>query len=177
MTMMWLQRQLGEGLRMMRWPLCVIVLVLGWSAATAFAADDRYVQKLMLPDGGTAVIAEGDLEPRSTGTYTVRVYASDDTAFYSAGVILKRDGTIEDARLADLDGKGAPELVVIIRSAGTGGYLSAQALSVSNKRVEARSHVEGLPKDADPITALTRQSRSDIVIRKGKYHDPNGRAP
>ena len=85
--------------------------VCGWlmvfvSASAAAAPTDRYVQKLSLPDGRTAVIAEGDYEARSIGSYAVRLYTSDDTTFFSSGVILQRDGTIEDVRLADLEGKG-----------------------------------------------------------------------
>ncbi len=145
-------------------------------ASSAFASSDRYVQKRVLPDGQAAVIAEGDYEARSIGTYSVRLYTSDDTTFYLSGVIAKRDGSIEDVRLADLDGKGEQQLVVIIRSAGSGGYLSAQAFKVTDKRVEARSHVENLPGDADPVAALTRTTKSDKAMGKGKYHDPNSGA-
>lgn len=150
------------------------LLVFAWSAA--FASSDRYVRKLALPDGQTAVIAEGDYEARSIGTYTVRLYTSDDTTFYLSGVIAKRDGSIEDVRLADLDGKGEQQLVVIVRSAGSGGYLLAQAFAVSDKRIEVRSYVENLPNDADPVAALTRTTKSDKVMGKGKYHDPNAGA-
>jgi hypothetical protein len=163
---------------MIRGVVCVCFVV--FASATAAADSDRYVRKLALPDGQTAVIAEGDFEARSIGTYTVRLYSpdstkADDTTFYTAGVILERDGMVEDVRVADLDGKGE-ELVVIVRSAGTGGYLSAQALSFANKGIEVRSHVEGLPKDADPVAALTHTTRVDKVKGTGKYHDPNSGA-
>ena len=69
------------------------------------------------------------------------------------------------------------QLVVIVRSAGTGGYLSAQALSLANNHIEVRSHVDGLPKDADPVAALTHTTYADKVMGKGKYYDPNGRTP
>ncbi len=159
------------------WRVAVVMaVVVAASDAAATTSSDRYVRKIGLPDGQTVVIAEGDYEARSTGTYTVRLYASRDTAFYASGVILPRDGTIEDVRLADLDGSGVRQLVVIIRSAGTGGYLSAQALSFTGKRIEVRSHVSGLPKDADAVAALTRTTHVDTVVGKGKFHDPNGGA-
>jgi hypothetical protein len=152
------------------------VWLLLFAASAAFASGDRFVQKLALPDGQAVVVAEGDLEARSIGTYAVRLYSSDDTTFYLSGLIAKRDGGIETVRLADLDGKGEQQLVVVVRSAGTGGYLSAQAFSFADKRIEARSHVENLPKDADPVAALTHTTKSDKVMGKGKYHDPNAGA-
>ena len=142
----------------------------------------RYVARLSLPAGKTAVIAEGDLEARSIGSYSARLYTSegvqagDDTTFYQSGIILERNGTIEDVRRADIDGKGGDEIVVVIRSAGSGGYLSAQALSFANNQIEALAKVTDLPADADPIAALEKTWHSDKLKGKGKYHDPNSGA-
>jgi hypothetical protein len=142
-------------------------------AAGAAAADgDRYVQKIALPDGQTAVVAEGDLEARSIGTYSVRLYGDADLAGFESGTIRPREGVIEDVRVADLDGKGDEQIVVIVRSVGTGGFLSAQAFSFDNGRVEARSKVVDLPKDADPIAAMTKTTKSDKTLGKGQYHGP-----
>ncbi len=159
-----------------RFIVAASVIILATFDAAAATSSDRYVHKIDLPDGQTVVVAEGDYEPRSIGTYTVRLYASHDTAFYTSGVILPRDGTIVEVRLADLGGSGERQLVVIIRSVGTGGYLSAQALSFTNQRIEVRSHVAGLPKDADAVAALTHRTRVDTVVGKGKFHDPNSGA-
>ncbi len=165
--------------------LVLIVWLATFSTASLAAAPDcdtgeRYVRKISLASGQTAVIAEGDCEARSIGSYSVRLYQSgqpgDDATFYAAGVILERDGTIEAVQQADLDGDGRDEVVVVIRSVGSGGYLSAQALSITNKKIEVRSSVKGLPKDADPVAALTKTSRVDKVKGKGKYHDPVGGA-
>jgi hypothetical protein len=152
------------------------VWLLMFTAPAALASGDRFVQKVALPDGQAVVIAEGDLEARSIGTYAVRLYSASDTTFYQSGLIAKRDGSIDSVGLADLDGKGEQQLVVIVRSAGSGGYLSAQAFSFDDERIEARSHVENLAKDADPIAALTHTTKSDKVLGKGKYHDPNAGA-
>jgi hypothetical protein len=154
----------------------------GSTATVSPDTNARYMQKISLPSNQTAVVAEGDLEARSIGSYSVRLYASDaaqaadDTTFYQSGILLERDGSIEDVRLADIDGDGRDEIVVIIRSVGSGGYLSAQSLSFANNCIEARTKVTNLPKDADPIAALETSYRNNRVIGKGVFHDPNGGA-
>jgi hypothetical protein len=156
--------------------------VLLMTSAAAFAAEPsetsvRYVKKVALPGNQTAIVAEGDFEARSVGSYTVRLYApgaqADDTTIYESGVLLERNGTIEDVRLADIDADKRDEIIVIVRSAGTGGYLSAQALSFANGRIEARTKVSDLPADADPVAALDKTHHSDKLMGKGQYHNPN----
>ena len=96
------------------------------------------------------MVAEGDFEARSIGSYSVRIYstksaqANDDTTFFSAGIIRARDGTIDKVFLADLGNDGPPSLVVAIRSAGSGGYLSADAFSIGKNTVVLRASVAGL---------------------------------
>lgn len=140
----------------------------------------RYVKKIALPENQTVIVAEGDFEARSTGSYSVRLYADGaqpgDATAYESGVLLQRDGMIEDVRLANIDGNKRDELIVIIRSAGPGGKLSAQALSFADNRIEVRTNVKNLPADADPVAALDKTHRSDKAIGKGKYHDPNSGA-
>jgi len=120
----------------------------------------HFVQKLALPTGQTAVIAEGDFEARSIGSYSVRVYSTqsaqpdDDTTFFSAGLIRARDGTVDRIFLADLGTDGAPSLVVAIRTAGSGGYLSADAFTIGKDAVVLRTSVSGLSANADPVAAL-----------------------
>jgi hypothetical protein len=118
------------------------------------------VQKLALPTGQTAVVAEGDFEARSIGSYSVRIYSiqstqpDDDTTFFSSGVIRPRDGTVEKAFLADLGNDGPSSLVVAIRSAGSGGYLSADAFTIGKNTVVLRTSVSGVAANADPVVAL-----------------------
>jgi len=120
----------------------------------------RFVQKLALASGHTAVVAEGDLEARSIGSYSVRIYATrsaqsnDDTTFFSAGIVRARDGTIDKVFLADLGNGGSPSLVVAIRSAGSGGYLSADAFTIGKNTVVLRASVSGLAAHADAVAAL-----------------------
>jgi ecotin len=123
-------------------------------------AAPRFVKKVVLPTGEAAVVAEGDFEARSTGSYSVRIYSTqnaqavDDTTFFSSGVVRNRDGMVEKVLLADLGDGGNPSLIVTIRSAGSGGYLSADAFTIGRRTVVLRASVSGLPANADAVAAL-----------------------
>ncbi len=131
----------------------------------------RHVNKTALPDGKVVVVAEGDFEPRSIGSYSVRLYTGESKRFptddFACGLIRERDGAIESVKLADVDGDKVAEVVVIIRCAGTGGYLSADAFRVRSGVLALAAHVEDLPKDADVFRAL-----SAAFSRKGKSTPP-----
>jgi hypothetical protein len=124
---------------------------------------ERFVGKITLPTGQTAVVAEGDLEARSIGSFSVRLYAKaeapDETTFFTSGLVRPRDGTVEKITLADVDG-GGPEIVVITRSAGSGGYVSAQAFAVASDQVSFRIEVSDLPANADAVDALRKAAQA-----------------
>jgi hypothetical protein len=94
----------------------------------------------------------------------VRLYdaaaAGDETTFFRAGLVRSRDGTVERLLLADIDGDRVAEIVVIVRSAGSGGYLSAQAFTFDPERLVLRASVEGLPPAVDVIAALQQEARN-----------------
>jgi ecotin len=127
-----------------------------WSAGSGA----RFLRKLALPAGQTAVVAEGDFEARSIGSYSVRVYSSanaqpgDDTTFFSSGIVRARDGTLEQVLLADLGDGAGPTLVVTIRSAGSGSYQSADAFRIGKNTIVLHASAAELPADADPVAAL-----------------------
>ena len=110
------------------------------------------------------MVAEGDYEARSIGSFSVRVYdaapPADETTFFKAGLVHARDGAIEKVVLADVAGDGQPEIIVIVRSAGTGGYLSAHAFVIDKQGLRLGASVEGLPPDADPIAAIRKSQQS-----------------
>ncbi len=122
-------------------------------------ASDRYIIKLKLPSDQTVVISEGEFEARSIGSFSVRLYqaasAEDETTFFTDGLIGARDGYIERVVLSDINGNKQPEIIVIVRSAGTGSYLSAHAFTIGkSEKLALYSIVEGLQSEADPVAAL-----------------------
>jgi len=131
-----------------------------WRADSQATGAARFVQKLPLPNQLVAVIAEGDWEARSIGSYSIRLYttrsaaAPDDTTFYTAAITRPRDGTVEQVLLAPLVQHEPPNLIVVIRSAGSGGYLSADAFDFTENAIVLRSSVTGLAARADPLLAL-----------------------
>jgi len=150
-----------------------LALTLLFLAAGAIAlgadANHRFVHLFHFPSGSEVlVVAEGDLEPRSIGSYTLRVYAGNLDQFstdeFITGMVRPRNGTIEAVQLADVDGDGRADVVVLMRSAGSGGYLAADAFRYSHRSLELIGSVAGLGKAADVIAALRDQLKSPAAV-------------
>ena len=137
--------------------LCGLVILL---TPVHVMAQDRFLEKITLPSGQTLVVAEGDFEARSIGSFSVRLYQAaapaDETTFFIAGLVRPRDGVIEKVTLADVDGDRQQDVVVIVRSVGTGGYLSAHAFTIERDKLVLLATEQGLPADADPVVKLRR---------------------
>ena len=150
--------------------LALTVLFLASSAiALGEEANHRFVHLFHFPsDSEVMVIAEGDLEPRSIGSYTLRVYAGYSDQFstdeFITGMLRPRNGTIEAVQFADVDSDGRADVVVLMRSAGSGGYLAADAFRYSHRSLELIGSVAGLGKAADVIEALRDQLKSPAAI-------------
>jgi hypothetical protein len=56
--------------------------------------------------------------------------------------------------LADVDDDQHPEILVLVRSTGTGAYLSAHAFAFDKQRLIFRAAVDGLASDEEPTVAL-----------------------
>ena len=125
-------------------------------------ASDRFIKKLKLASGQTAVISEGEFEARSLGSFSVRLYqaapAKDETTFFISGLISARDGFIERVMLSDINGDTQQEIIVVVRSVGTGSYLSAHAFTIDDggQNLTQISIVEGLQPESDPVSALKK---------------------
>ena len=138
----------------------VLVFMLFTGAAPA---DERFVQKVTIRSGLVVVVSEGDFEARSIGSYSVRVYADpgaeagNETTFYTAGLVRSRDGAVLSAAPLAVPGRKNPLLMVVVQSAGSGGYLSADALAVENRSVRIAASVSGLTPKEDPARLLLRK--------------------
>lgn len=122
-------------------------------------AADGFFKQLTLPSGQVVTVSEGRGEPASTGSYDVRLYSGANPQFpldeFIDGKVLPRDGSIKELKLQDLNGDKQPELVVIVESAGSGSYKSADAFTLDPKEgLDSFNHVEGLAPTDDVIQAL-----------------------
>ena len=139
----------------------LLCLGVALGASTALDADETAsrIRQASMPNASTiAVVAEGDFEPRSIGSYSLRIYAGTDPRFpydhFIAGTVRPRDGVVERVQFSDLDGDQSPEIVVIVRSVGSGGYLSADAFQLRDKVPTLLGTVAGLAPTSDPIRTL-----------------------
>ncbi len=136
----------------------VIGLLFFWQLS---AAQDtgRFVEQFNFPSTTRVVIvAEGEGEPSSIGSYSVRIYSGIEPEFpvddFITGIILPRDGVVERVVFQDVNGDAAVEIVVIQRNAGSGSYLAADALQVENNELSRLASVGGLAPESDPVAAL-----------------------
>jgi Periplasmic lysozyme inhibitor of I-type lysozyme len=145
----------------------LLALCSGVAAAAPPARAARVVKRLRFDERLAVVVAEGDFEPRSIGSYSVRVYRvdtaarpDDETSFFAFGAVRPRDGALERVWRAEaLRIDGAPALVVTTRSAGSGDRLSADAFELTSQRIRLRASVAGLGRNVDPLPALARRLR------------------
>lgn len=97
-------------------------------------ASERFAQEVPIEPGLVAVVSEGDFEARSIGSYSVRAYfdpsasPENETMFYAAGLVRARDGAVSSVRLLEVPRRKRPLVMVVVQSAGSGGYLSAAAI-------------------------------------------------
>ena len=64
------------------------------------------------------------------------------------------DGGVESLIFEDIYGDASVDVIVVVRSAGTGGYLLADAYRVIDNRLDFATHVEWLDWNADPVAVL-----------------------
>lgn len=128
------------------------------AARADFPASNPRQLETRLADGTTIVAHEGSVEPRSIGSVVVSAYGPAEPAFrydnFRSGIVWPRDGTLARLFAAELDNRPGEEIVVVTRSAGSGGYLAAVAFRYRDGALVAAGSVAGLPPAADVVTAL-----------------------
>jgi len=75
-----------------------LTIVLLASGSLHASGSERFITKVKLPSGQTAVVEEGEFEARSLGSFSVRLYdaapTGDETTFFLAGQVRARDGSV-----------------------------------------------------------------------------------
>lgn len=143
--------------------MLTVTLLLSGAVAVTAASTERFTQKVPLAQGLVAVVAEGDLEARSIGSYSLRAYYDEqaspgnETTFYTAGLVRPRDGTVRSAGPLAMPGRPRPLLMVVMQSAGSGGYLSAEAFAVEPRAVRLLARVSDLAPADDPAAHLRQR--------------------
>ena len=143
----------------MKRPIPATLLLLAGGLVYASDQLPRFVNKFLIPGSSEiVVVAEVDFEPRSIGSYALSVYGGTSKEFplddFIVGLIRPRNGAVEAVRFDDLDGDKTPEIVVIMRSVGSGGYVSADAFRYESRSLQLIASVSDLDKGADPLKAL-----------------------
>jgi hypothetical protein len=140
-------------------PLAAIGLIAVVGFAYGSEPTSNITRILQVPGAEElVVVAEGEFEPRSVGSYTLRVYGRMKSEFpldgFITGVLRPRSGTIEKVLFENLDRADTIAIVVVIRSTGSGGYLSADGFRYRARSVELLGSVAELDRLADPVIAL-----------------------
>jgi hypothetical protein len=147
-----------------------LTLALLLSIGTAQAAEEKTqrIHEADTPDGRfKAVVAEGVLEPRSIGSYDLRIYALTNPHFaydnFVTGIIRPRNGTVETVQCSNLDYLGSEEILVVMRSAGTGGYQTVDGFRLEGTDLILLGTLKELPKDADPVDSFRAALMNQVL--------------
>ena len=117
-----------------------------------------FSEGVQLLENSYVVVEESASEPKSIGSYSIRLYdlANPDfpTDNFVSGIVRARDGTIQSIEKGDINKDGEEDLVVLIRSAGSGGYLQAEAFRFVDGKVELVASALGLDPKAKYLERL-----------------------
>ena len=123
------------------------------------ADPNHYVQAVVLPKDGTVVVATGEFETESQGSYSVRLYAPETGKNRFAklvdGIICKREnGFVDDVLVETLAGDKQDEIVVVIRNPEKNDALSADAFRIVDGKIQRRVSVANQDANADIVKLL-----------------------
>lgn len=127
------------------------------------AAEDRFVKELRLAAGLTAVVAEGDLEPRAAGTYTVRVYKDVKSGAFVSGITREREGAILNVGLTEPDKDGKKRLFVETRVASLENFVNVDVFDFDGALLKLNPKLSR--------ASLPEESKDDAEARKLQVSD------
>ncbi len=143
--------------------LVVPVGVVGQKNNTSKEDDERFssVRTIAVSVPGTdwrITASEGPREPASIGSYALRLYVPFDPEWpfdnYVGGEVRMRDGSLEQVLFDDLNEDKTMDVLVVQRSAGSGGYLRVDGFLLQKDGIVFAHSVDGLASDADPVASL-----------------------
>lgn len=136
-----------------------VATTLSCTTVSTNSIEQRFSQEIDLSDQWRVFIEETEQEPRSVGSYAVRLYAITSPQFpfddFRQGLIAKRDGTLERLLVSDRDTGSPVRFSVVIRSAGSGGYLHVDTYGLIRNGISLVSRCRDLPPDTD-VTHLVQ---------------------
>lgn len=140
----------------------IFLLLAAMSLLPAFAAraDDGAPLTMITPDKHYVTATQGPGEAQSIGSYALRLYrnqiSGDPTQDFVAGIVRPRDGFLLRLDWQNVTPDATTELIVVTQSAGSGGYLSADAFQLGSTNIALVASVSSLPPDTDLIGALKK---------------------
>lgn len=142
----------------------IILFFLTLAVTCTVAADEDRIKIATMPQGITVVVSEGELEPRSAGSYSLKLYARNDPAFpydrFMTGLVRPRNGTLEAIKFADLNHDGTAEIIVITRYTGSGAFVTADAFRAQRDSVKLLASIAELDAKNDAVEALKKKLKS-----------------
>jgi hypothetical protein len=144
----------------------------------AAPASARNGVAVTLPDKRVAVLAQGDLEQDSVGSYSVTIFKDSTLTHFVAGAVFSRDGAILRAdgkartRFADITGDGVPELIVSKLSPGPGNRVEVDALKIDAASITfvIRVRTDGKHDEVAELKAACRR-RADSERYRERWRE------
>lgn len=136
-------------------------------ACSAAAADKDRIKTATMPQGINVVVAESSHEPRSVGSYSLLLYARNDPAYpydrFIAGLVQPRNGTVEEIKLADVNGDKKIDIIVITRYTGSGAFVTVDAFRFNKQSLrplQLLTTIAGMDAKKDAVQAVKRKLRT-----------------
>jgi hypothetical protein len=153
----------------LRFGLGVLLVV-----STRIAAEEApSILRGVIPGTTTmVVVAEGQLEPRSIGSYSVRIYGERNRRFpyddFVAGTVRRRDGALEKLLFSDLDGDPVRALRQKMATASLGGaaIVGAFRAELGNAADSVEIQLECESESSCVLTTTARSAGESPTIER-----------